>query len=131
MPLLTKAQILGVADLEHEDVDVPEWGGTVRVQMLTGAERDAFEQEIVTRQGKKVQMNLANVRARLVALCLVDEEGQRVFGESDVKALGRKSALALNRVFEVAQRINGLTEQDMEELAGNSGSGQSEDSISD
>lgn len=131
MPLLTKAQILGVADLVHEDVDVPEWGGAVRVQMLTGAERDAFEQEIVTRQGKRVQMNLANVRARLVALCLVDEEGQRVFGESDVKALGRKSALALNRVFEVAQRINGLTEQDMEELAGNSGSGQSEDSISD
>ena len=131
MGLLTKAQILGVADLEHEDVEVPEWGGAVRVQMLTGAERDAFEQEIVTRQGKKVQMNLANVRARLVALCVVDEEGQRLFGEGDVKALGRKSALALNRVFEVAQRINGLTEQDMEELAGNSGSGQSEDSISD
>ena len=131
MGLLTKAQILGVADLVHEDVDVPEWGGTVRVQMLTGAERDAFEQEIVTRQGKRVQMNLANVRARLVALCLVDEEGQRVFGESDVKALGRKSALALNRVFEVAQRINGLTEQDIEELAGNSDSDQSGSSTSD
>lgn len=131
MPLLTKAQILGVADLVHEDVDVPEWGGAVRVQMLTGAERDAFEQEIVTRQGKRVQMNLANVRARLVALCLVDEEGQRVFGEADVKALGRKSALALNRVFEVAQRINGLTEQDMEELVGNSDSDQSGSSTSD
>lgn len=131
MGLLTKDQILGVVDLEHEDVEVPEWGGTVRVQMLTGAERDAFEQEIVTRQGKKVQMNLANVRARLVALCAVDGEGQRLFGDADVKALGRKSALALNRVFEVAQRINGLTEQDLEELAGNSGSAQSGSSTSD
>lgn len=128
--LLTREQILGTADLLHEDVAVPEWGGSVRVQMLTGAERDAFEQEIVVRQGKKTQMNLANVRARLVALCMVDDEGQRVFGEADVKALGKKSALALNRVFEVAQRINGLTPEDMEELAGNSGSDQSDSSIS-
>ena len=106
-------------------------GGAVGVGMWMGAERDAFEQGLVTRQGKKVQMHLENVRARLVALCVVDGEGQRVFKEEDVKALGRKSALALNRVFEVAQRINGLTEKDMEELAGNSASGQSEDSTSD
>lgn len=129
--LLTREQILGVADLGHEDVDVPEWGGSVRVGMLTGMERDAFEQEIVTRQGKKVQMNLANVRAKLVARCVVDEEGQLVFSEKDVTALGRKSALALNRVFAVAQRLNGLTEQDIEELAGNSGSVQSGSSTSD
>ena len=129
--LLSREQILGAVDLSFEDVAVPEWGGTVRVGMLMGAERDAFEQGLVTRQGKKVQMHLENVRARLVALCVVDGEGQRVFKEEDVKALGRKSALALNRVFEVAQRINGLTEKDMEELAGNSASGQSEDSTSD
>lgn len=131
MPLLTKEQILGVVDLAFEDVEVPEWGGTVRVGMLMGAERDAFEQGVVERHGKKTQLNLTNIRARLVALCVVDEEGQRVFGEADVKALGRKSALALNRVFEVAQRINGLTEEDMEELAGNLENGQSEDSTSD
>lgn len=129
--LLTREQILGVADLGHEDVDVPEWGGVVRVGMLTGMERDAFEQEIVVRQGKKTHLNLNNIRARLVALCVVDGDGQRVFSETDVKALGRKSAVALNRVFEVAQRLNGLTEQDMEELAGNSANGQSGDSISD
>lgn len=129
--LLTREQILGVADLGFEDLDVPEWGGSVRVGMLMGAERDAFEQEIVTRQGKKVHVNLVNIRARLVALTVIDAEGQRLFSEADVKALGRKSALALNRVFEVAQRINGLTEADMEELAGNSGSAQSDDSTSD
>jgi hypothetical protein len=129
--LLSREQILGAVDLSFEDVAVPEWGGTVRVGMLMGAERDAFEQALVTRQGKKVQMHLENIRARLVALCVVDTEGQRLFKEDDVKALGRKSALALNRVFEVAQRINGLTERDMEELAGNSASGQSEDSTSD
>lgn len=131
MALLTREQILGVEDLGHEDVNVPEWGGMVRVGMLTGAERDAFEQVIVVRQGKKTHMNLDNIRARLVALCVVDGDGQRVFSETDVKALGRKSAVALNRVFEVAQRLNGLTDEDMEELAGNLETGQSGDSTSD
>lgn len=128
--LLTRDQILGTQDLGFEDVDVPEWGGTVRVKMLTGTERDAFEQELVIRQGKKTQVNLTNIRARLVALCVADENGQRLFSQADVTELGKKSSLALNRVFAVAQRLNGLTEEDIEELAGNSGTGQSEDSIS-
>lgn len=128
--LLTREQILGVVDLGFEDVEVPEWGGAVRVGMLTGTERDALEQEIVVRRGKKVDLNLANVRARLVALALIDEEGQRVFSEGDVKALGKKSAIALDRVFSVAMRLNGLNEKDIEELTGNLGNGQSGDSTS-
>jgi hypothetical protein len=128
--LLSREQILGVQDLSFEDVDVPEWGGVVRVKMLTGTERDQFEQELVVRHGKKTSVNLANIRARLVALCMVDADGALLFTEKDVAALGRKSAMALNRVFEVAQRLNGLTEQDIEELEGNSETGQSDDSIS-
>lgn len=129
--LLSRDQILGIQDLSFEDVPVPEWGGTVRIGMLTGTERDAFEQQLVTRQGKKTSVNLDNIRARLVALCAIGENGERLFSEKDVAQLGRKSAIALNRVFEVAQRLNGLTEEDIEELAGNSGGGQSEDSTSD
>lgn len=129
--LLTREQILGVEDLSYEDVEVLEWGGTVRVGMMTGTERDAFEQEIIVRQGKKVQMNMSNIRAKLAAMCMVDAEGGRLFSEGDVKALGRKSALALSRVVEVAQRLNGLTPEDMEELSGNSKSGQSDGSTSD
>ena len=111
MALLGRDQILGAVDLEHVDVDVPEWGGTVRVRMMTGAERDAFEAATVVRHGKKVETNLANIRARLVALCVVDEKGERLFSEADAEALGKKSGAALGRVFEAAQRLNGLTEE--------------------
>ena len=111
MALLGRDQILGAVDLEHVDVDVPEWGGTVRVRMMTGAERDAFEAATVVRHGKKVETNLANIRARLVALCVVDEKGERLFSEADAEALGKKSGSALGRVFEAAQRLNGLTEE--------------------
>jgi hypothetical protein len=47
-----------------------------------------------------------------------------------VEALGKKSAAALNRVFEVAQRLSGITDDDVEELAKNSVGGPSDGSIS-
>jgi hypothetical protein len=75
-------------------------------------------------------MNLKNIRAKLVALTVVDEEGNRIFSDSDASALGKKSAAALDRVFEVAQRLSGLRPEDVEELSKNFGSDQSEDSIS-
>ena len=109
MALLGREAILGAVDLLHEDVDVPEWGGTVRVRMMTGTERDAFESGTVTRHGKKIETNLVNIRARLVALCVIDETGARLFSEADVVALAGKSGAALGRVFEACQRLNGLT----------------------
>lgn len=128
--LLTKDAILAANDLITEDVDVPEWGGTVRVRAISGTERDTFEQTIVTRRGKNVQTNLANIRAKMVALCVVDEAGQRLFNDSDVAALGKKSAAALDRVFTVAQRLAGLTDEDVDELAENLESGQNAASTS-
>lgn len=127
MSLLTRDQILTADDLQTEDVPVPEWGGTVRVTGLTGTERDAFEAEILG-DGKK--RNLANLRAKLVARSAVDENGARVFTDGDIGKLGLKSASALTKVFEVCQRLSGLTPDDVEELAGNSEAGQSDSSTS-
>ncbi len=55
MGLLTKDDILGADDLATEDVEVPEWGGCVRVRALTGTERDAFEAAMfrMPKPGKK------------------------------------------------------------------------------
>ena len=119
MAFLSRDEILQAQDLPTEDVPVPEWGGICRVRGLTGAERDAFEQSIVEQRGKDTRMNLRNIRAKLVAMCVVDEEGNRVFRDEDAELLGKKSAAALNRVFEVAQRLSGLRPEDVEELAGN------------
>ena len=123
---LTKDQILRADDLPREQVDVPEWGGSVFVRTMTGAERDAFEQSIVEDSGR----NLANLRARLAVLTVVDADGARLFADSDAMVLGGKSAAALSRVFNVAQRLNALTNSDVEELGKNSAAGQSADSTS-
>ena len=130
MAYLGKADILAAADLLYEDVPVAEWGGTVRVRGLTGRERDAFEAAVASTKGKDVKLNLQNVRARLVALSVVDADGARIFDERDIGALGEKSAQALERVFQVAMRLSGLTPTDVKDLTENLDDGQSEDSIS-
>ena len=42
MSLLSKEAILAAQDLPSEDVEVPEWGGTVRVRGLDGKGRDEY-----------------------------------------------------------------------------------------
>jgi hypothetical protein len=127
MATLTKEQILKAEDLKTEIVEVEEWGGSVNVRTMTGTERDAFEQSIV--EGKD-KTNLANIRARLCAVTIVDENGNRLFNDEDVVELGKKSAAALDRVATVAQKLNGFRNKDIEELGKNLSKGQSGDSIS-
>ena len=46
------------------------------------------------------------------------------------ESLGRKSAKALERVFDVAQRLNGMGADDIKEMAKNSGRAIAADSTS-
>jgi hypothetical protein len=107
--LLTKDQILEAADLKSEAVDVPEWGGSVLVRTMTGFDRDAFETSMITVSADGTRKpDMTNLRAKLVALTLVDEANNRLFDVTDIPRLALKSAAALERVFDVAQRINGI-----------------------
>jgi len=130
MSLLTRDAILAAPDLLTEEVPVPEWGGTVLVRGLTGTERDAFEEEMITGKGKNRDVNLANFRARLIVKSVVDKGGKRLFTQADMVALGGKSAAAIQRVFQVAMRLSGMSEEDVEELTKNSEPGQSGSSTS-
>lgn len=125
---LTKQEILAKDDLKTEDVFVPEWDAWVRVRAMSAYQRDRFEAGTIQRNGKEITQNLDNIRARLCLLCMVDENGEQIFGEEDTFPLGGKSAAALDRIFTVAQRLNGLRDQDVEELAKNSLAGQNGDS---
>ena len=120
MTLLSKTAILAAQDLQTEDVEVPEWGGAVRVRSFTGRERDAFEASMVRGEGRDRKVDLTTMRARLVGLTVIDETGQRLFTDEEVDLLGAKSGAALDRVFAVAQKLNGLSGTDVEELAKNS-----------
>jgi hypothetical protein len=123
----SREQILGLDDRQFEDVDVPEWSTTVRVRGMTGSERDAWEASLLGpgRPGQAPRVDYSDVRAKLLVRTIVNGAGERVFSDVDVRQLGAKSASALQRIFEVAQRLSRLTDSDVEELTGNSSSGPS------
>lgn len=116
LTLLTRDEILAAPDIHDEIVDVPEWGGKVRVVAMAGHERDEFEESMVEMRGRNRTMNLRNFRANLVARSIKDAKGNRVFSDKDIVELGKKSAAALTRVVVVAQRLSGLTDEMVNEL---------------
>ncbi len=128
MGYLTRQQILEREDIATVDVEVPEWGGTVRVKAMTGAQRDRLEASTRTAKGKPDRTHFF---ARMVAWCCVDEDGQRIFSEPDVLELSKKSSAALMRVAVTVQKLSAIDPDDVEALTGNSEPGPDGDSSSD
>jgi hypothetical protein len=118
MALLTKEQIFAIQDRVYETIKIPEWGGgEVRVQSLTGAERDEFEASNFTGKGPNKKENFTNFRARLVAASVVDEDGVLYFkGRHEVAILGTKNAGAIQRIFNKAQELSGFSDDDVDDL---------------
>jgi hypothetical protein len=126
---LSREAILSAPDIETIEVNVPEWGGIVLIKPLTGAGRDAFEASVIEEKNGKTVLKSQNFRARLVARCIVDEDGKRMFADEDITSLGKKSSKALSMLFDECQKSSGMTKEDVAELEGNS-DGQEDDSSS-
>ena len=109
-------QILNCDDIKHEIVKIPEWGLDVRVCVMSGLARDKFDHILTTMNKEK---NLNHIRATLAVYTVRDEENKQIFTHADIDALSEKSSSALDRIFSVAQRLNGLTNADVEELQKN------------
>ena len=115
----TRDQILAADDLNTEEVFVDEWNLTVRVRELTGSERGSFQAAVAkadsSGQSSNVEIDLRNLQVRLCAMTIVDENGNRLFADNELKVLGNKSARALQRVFDVAARLSAISETSVED----------------
>lgn len=119
--MLDRDAILAADDIVTEEVQVPEWAGSVYVRTLTGQERDHFEQA-VQEANVRGKVDIRGLKVRLLVLTVCDEAGEPLFNDGDNVALNAKSGRAIDRLFQVAQRLSGLTAGDVDELLGNSGS---------
>lgn len=127
---LSRDQILEVEDLDIEEVEVPEWGGSVLIKALSGTERDAYEASVSVFRGNERLPDVENARAKLVVRVVVDDEGNRIFQDEDIAVVGGKSSRALDRIFEAAAKQSGLSEEESAEAKGNSDAGEAGDSTS-
>jgi hypothetical protein len=132
---LSHDDILKAEDLETREVDVPEWGGSVLLRALDGTGRDAWEASRTAQRTNldgtvEIAADLSNIRAKLVVQSIVDEDGKRVFTDRDVAALGKKSALVLDRLFDITAEMSGIGPKSAADAEGNSGTAPSDASPS-
>jgi hypothetical protein len=118
--MLSRDDILKAEDITYDEVDVPEWGGTVRLRGLTGLERDTWEASNRLLKGSEYVPNPRGAKARLLVRAIVDAEGARLFRDQDAGALGARSAAVLERLFDRAAELSGLTDDAVGSAEGNS-----------
>lgn len=116
MGLLSRDALLQATTLPRERVFIKELGGEVIIQGMTGKQRDAWESSLVKQRRNRRSLDTQNVRARLVARCLVNDDGTRMFSDEEADQLGDIRVDVLGHLFEVAQRLSGVTNEDVDEL---------------
>lgn len=114
--MLTKGQILAVEDRKFAIVNVPEWGGDVRIGTMSASARDEYDRIIMRMRDKS--SDAIDIRAPMVAACLVDENGEPLFSPDERVALGRKSGPVMVRLFNECLKLNGMGEDAKEQAKG-------------
>ena len=110
MALLSKQALLSVDDFAYAVVQCPEWNGDVRVRGLTAA-----EQAIVS---KKVNSGATeNLSVIVTIMGCVDENGERIFDNSDAELLKGKSYVVLERIAKKILELSGAGDPDNIEAA--------------
>ncbi len=112
----SKDEILGAWKFKEERVSA---GGVIALMReFSGALRDAYEQGMVRVIDGKREADLSNMRAKLVAPCLIDE--QTDLPMFTVDELAAAPASFLEPLWLVAQRLNGMGADSVEDAAKNS-----------
>lgn len=112
---LSRESILSAPDVKVEDLEVPEWGGTIMVREMTTAEVENYSMSLANNDGSMNHRKLGGMRAKIVSWCVIDEEGEPVFKSSDVEALQRKSNRVVSLVFDKVLEMSGLLDDEEEE----------------
>lgn len=110
--LLSRQAILVVQDISTQDVEVPEWGGAVRVRQMTVAERKEFAT-------KSKDTDSTAMGVWMLCMLCVDEQGKPLFEQADVDELLKRSFQAVDRVIDAVLSVNGLGDKQIEAAAKN------------
>ena len=110
---MDKAQILSQDDRQYENVEVPEWGCTLRVGSI--GLQDRLEIEALASASDNPERQAA-FQATVVQRCTYNGDGCLLFSPEDVSALAAKNPVAIARLFGVAIRLNRMRAEDAEEM---------------
>ena len=107
MKRLTRENLLRGKDVRYEDVDVPEWGGSLQLRSMSAGERR--NARLLAREiddNGNVQVDDVKMGCLVIAMCCEDPKLQ----VEDVNDLYNKSSGTLQRLFNKILALSGFSE---------------------
>jgi hypothetical protein len=123
--LLNRSQLLEKEELQIEKVEFED-GNFICVRQMTGHERDLFEQSLIRKikdaKGKiTYEQSTDDFRAKLAVVTVCNEKGESILLPGDFPLLSKNmSAKKLEKIINIAQELNAITEEDKENILKNS-----------
>jgi hypothetical protein len=119
--VIERGAFLQPLSVPREDVAVPELGEgcVIPVWGMTAGERTRFEQGLLDKNGKQSAAKVQEVRARLLVACCRNDDGTPLFTMDDIAAISQQRADVIERIVNVAQRLSGFSNADIEATAKN------------
>lgn len=112
MSYLTIAQIAAADDAQVQDVEIPEWGGIIKVKGMSAGER--LELAAIVQGGED------NVLAAIAHFALLHGVVEPKIEESDLDMMMSKCSKAVEKIVEVFNELSGSDEEAVLEARGNS-----------
>ena len=109
--LLSVEDILHASDIREETVEVPEWGGSVRVRSFTKAQAQSIrERATLQRDTRNAKAGTLDV-SHMELLMFIEGVVEPRFSEGHLITLKGKSAVAIERVNKAIARLSGMDAQ--------------------
>lgn len=115
----TKDGILAYRQKAGAIHSVPAFGGLVYFKEWTSEERDKFEASLITGRGKAQRVTTSNIRAKMFCRSVCTKDGAQIFSDEDIPEVGKLPAGEVEKVYAEIQKYNSVSDEDVEELAGN------------
>lgn len=112
MAYATRESLLGSPPTRRY-ADVETSRGTFRIRSLTALEANTVQAKVLAEDDVERKVSeIVATNCRLIAQCVCDEQGHRVFGDLDVKSLLELDAAFINDLAAKCQKHAGITPDD-------------------
>jgi hypothetical protein len=113
MAFLTLDAIKEADDIKNQTVVIPEWGGDILIKSMSGRLRSNLEQKIASNAPH------GDIKMLILLNCCINEDGSRMFKDSDKSWLTEKAAAPLETLFVAICKMSGIGVDAVEEAEGN------------
>lgn len=115
---INREQLLSKAQRRFTTVEI--FGESYRLQSLTEVERSEYEVAALDKDGKVQIKNLKKTRQLLIAKCLIDDDGKRLFGDHETHFIGALDGAICGALYREAMKHCGYDSDDIGAMEKNS-----------